>query len=57
MIEVRRRRWIYTRNALKMPPALDLLADAVCGRQGPAGADQSAAAERTAILFLRLKPH
>ena len=34
-----------------------LPADAVRGRQGPAGADQSAAAERTAVFLLRLKPH
>lgn len=50
---------------LKMPPAKELIcssapdlpADTVGGRQGPAGADQSAATEGTAIFFLRLKPH
>lgn len=37
--------------------ALDLPGDTVCRRQGPAGADQSATAERTAVFFLRPKPH
>lgn len=32
-------------------------ADAVCGRQRPAGVDQGAATDGTANLFLRLKPH
>lgn len=38
-------------------PAGHLPADAVGGRQGPAGADQGAAAERIAILRFRPQPH
>lgn len=53
------------RSHRRSPPAWELIhisapdlpADTVCRRQGPAGADQSAATERIAIFFLRLKPH
>ncbi len=52
-------RWCHWRS----PPARELIyssalpADTVRRCQSPAGADQRAATERTAIFFVRLKPH